>query len=808
MDPDGGSTVYADAAATIEHERAQVEEASSLNGGVGGMVTPTPPSNRDRHPLEALTSEHGGSNEPLPSSAGISLLATNLDRQLANLTVSHRGAAHAQVNTNFGVNRENGIGANTALNTPNITDGERNIAVGDLLDIPGLYTVTSPARDVASAPGDLPANITGPSNVTGNAVNGVNGTGSIASVASSRTVPPAFSHIRSPEVPLFAYHPTQQPPLRTPDVGSVGIQPNLRPTVVRDNTTSGRGRDPDGSVGSAHGTTYYSVQSVRSRFEQADHEVSAVIGEINAQEAKVDEDVVSKISNSFDGSSGRSERKWQQIIGTKNMTILLELEDKPRNKMMEMLGLFAMAAESDDEIVQYATSKLQGTPLNLQPISSPIPDTPEMGFNEYQPSLTPEIASPPKKVAVPPSPAPFMDSEGKGATKVKSPKANVSVAAEKESEDAKQLGTIKEVDTIEDPKLEKSSVEASAETAEPEKTRDDLILKVLQQISSASTKDKQVERMKEAQNTQIWKSSADSVVPKLPKVLDDHAVGNWYEHILLNLRATPWAIDGASIYELRMEGVSPQKMTTEYQICNEQLAKHLYFRLQEANQTDLIDDLRDSISHADGVSLLDTIYESLLPHHAAQILQVLTDLGNVRHKNKETMSALHSRLNRIFKRLNKLGYTSINQLMVAFTQLAVFEGHYKEHAAVKNERVEVDHRQFDLKSYDNPRSFTDQMQKVFLNNQLLKPGRNEMESFSGSSTRAAGTARRAAGGGTISEANPETGLTSKPPATDRKMAYASTGDQLCLEVPTVFDVVNYMKWTNCPLCKIPKNFPR
>ena len=115
-----------------------------------------------------------------------------------------------------------------------------------------------------------------------------------------------------------------------------------------------------------------------------------VIGEINAQEAKLDEDGLSKISNSFDGSSGRSERKWQQIIGSKNMKILLELEDRERNKMMETFTLFAMAAALDDKIVEYATSKLQGTPLTLQPDPlSPPPPTPETGFNEYQPSLTP-----------------------------------------------------------------------------------------------------------------------------------------------------------------------------------------------------------------------------------------------------------------------------------------------------------------------------------------------------------------------------------------------------------------------------------
>ena len=58
MNPDGGSIVYADAVAIAEHNRAQIEEAFSTNGMVGGMITPTSPNNQNQRPTEALTSEH------------------------------------------------------------------------------------------------------------------------------------------------------------------------------------------------------------------------------------------------------------------------------------------------------------------------------------------------------------------------------------------------------------------------------------------------------------------------------------------------------------------------------------------------------------------------------------------------------------------------------------------------------------------------------------------------------------------------------------------------------------------------------
>ena len=46
---------------------------------VHSVVTPTPLIRRSP---ETLTSEHDGRNEPLPSSAGTQLLATNLERRL------------------------------------------------------------------------------------------------------------------------------------------------------------------------------------------------------------------------------------------------------------------------------------------------------------------------------------------------------------------------------------------------------------------------------------------------------------------------------------------------------------------------------------------------------------------------------------------------------------------------------------------------------------------------------------------------------------------------------------------------------
>ena len=149
-------------------------------------------------------------------------------------------------------------------------------------------------------------------------------------------------------------------------------------------------------------------------------------------------------------------------------------------------------------------------------------------------------------------------------------------------------------------------------------------------------------------------------------------------------------------------------LSAEYRICNEQLSKHLCTRLVEGDHNSIIDSLRDTISQNNGVALLDAIYDLLMPCHTAQILTLLSDLGTIRHKNKETMASLHARLHNVFKRICRLGYKTVEQLFVAYSQLAVFNRHYKSHNPVRNERIKVDHKQFDLMSYKTPRAFTDQ----------------------------------------------------------------------------------------------------
>ena len=182
------------------------------------LVSPTPSMTEGRPFSETPTSEHGGRNEPLPpTSAGTPLPATNLAQRLETAVVTE--------------------------------------------PVPPGNTVTSNQPEVQAD-------------------------ASTTAGTAQRTVPAAFRHIRIPDDPERLRMVAQ-----TPDPGSVGITQDQVQTEARNNTTV-RGREPEGSVGtSTHNTRYYSTQStwsdpeesvgdIETRFEQADHKVSEVIGEI------------------------------------------------------------------------------------------------------------------------------------------------------------------------------------------------------------------------------------------------------------------------------------------------------------------------------------------------------------------------------------------------------------------------------------------------------------------------------------------------------------------------------------------------
>ena len=130
-----------------------------------------------------------------------------------------------------------------------------------------------------------------------------------------------------------------------------------------------------------------------------------------------------------------------------------------------------------------------------------------------------------------------------------------------------------------------SSDDKSTSTNIPPTTKSVLIAlqKAQAKIAAATSKEKQEMKVQELQYRQILAASTNLLVPKLPEPLAANSVARWFEDVCFNLQASPWNMDGTSIYDLQNSALDPEDdMNMDYKLHNKQLSKHLYTRLREA----------------------------------------------------------------------------------------------------------------------------------------------------------------------------------------------------------------------------------
>ncbi|OEU16774.1 hypothetical protein FRACYDRAFT_239363 [Fragilariopsis cylindrus CCMP1102] len=122
--------------------------------------------------------------------------------------------------------------------------------------------------------------------------------------------------------------------------------------------------------------------------------------------------------------------------------------------------------------------------------------------------------------------------------------------------------------------------------------------------------------------------------PKIPETINETTLGQWYDEIKGRLMAAPWDIDGTCI--LDMPHVGPIAEASEpYRIRSTTLSVILAQLLHDKD-SNIVVSLRATVSMNDGVRLLDSIREFLLPLANIQILDVLTELGSCVQSNGET----------------------------------------------------------------------------------------------------------------------------------------------------------------------------
>ena len=101
--------------------------------------------------------------------------------------------------------------------------------------------------------------------------------------------------------------------------------------------------------------------------------------------------------------------------------------------------------------------------------------------------------------------------------------------------------------------------------------------------------------------------------------------------------------------------------------------------LTDAKLTDSIKSLKATIETNDGVLLMESIFEYLLPLATTRVLDVLTEIGNCVQKNGKSVDHFVSQMENIFLQIEKLGYKTIEAPKLVYCQRGILQGSYHKH---------------------------------------------------------------------------------------------------------------------------------
>ena len=134
------------------------------------------------------------------------------------------------------------------------------------------------------------------------------------------------------------------------------------------------------------------------------------------------------------------------------------------------------------------------------------------------------------------------------------------------------------------------------------------ILKSMEDLGKGSTK---INDTGANMMTKMVVAQKSDTFPPLPTVCTDTTMGEWRDSTHSVLSATPWDIDGVSIVDMR--GVIAADATTHFRARSTKLNMIMRQLLLDAKLTDSIKSLKATIETNDGVLLMESIFEHLLP---------------------------------------------------------------------------------------------------------------------------------------------------------------------------------------------------
>lgn len=596
------------------------------------------------------------------------------------------------------------------------------------------------------------------------------------------------------------------------ETGQFPITPHQSNVTVR----RARNREPEGSVSSsfigsdgrlcvrtdptpsvANGIEHEESPSIAGSIllqeEQIDHQLREQIGEIQATA----NDISSIGTYSLSGVQA-----WNRYADSSTLRAFSLLPSNVRSRLSDSFACYVGLGMPEQEVRSFVLDEIiNASTSKIAPdiIPDAIPSIPEdIPVREVIPSLTNHsvLSSssdggsgiPTEHTEITTNITERKSAEASGSD---NSEVNISAITECKTKDSKSS------DSKSSTKYTEVTVSSTTPSSAESTSITDKFIAVIEKqnamMMEMQTRASGMDRIANQDMEMIQKWKTDNFKNPIPKKRTDVNVGEWYENMKRILGQMPWAIAGVSMYDIDVD--TEDYNSREYKFRSDRLCFHLNAMLRESEMQSYIEDLDDIIKLNDGIKLLEGIYEIMMPKSKAQILSELKKLGEFRHQNGETMSSFYGRSHRLFKQIKQLGYTTIDDLQLAFTQLALFEGSYKDNFVVSTVRGDIQLDKSSLKDYATAREFTDAMSTAFTNHGTYQDGKMTKVNATVERARVAG-----GGGGSPSKKKANGGG-----GNDSELyRIASNGVQLSNRKPSMEEVLEVFEVTSCPVCQIPK----
>ena len=204
--------------------------------------------------------------------------------------------------------------------------------------------------------------------------------------------------------------------------------------------------------------------------------------------------------------------------------------------------------------------------------------------------------------------------------------------------------------------------------------------------------------------------------------------------------------------------------------------------LQDAGYDNLICTLELTIQTNNSLLILKAIVLILLPLTVLWILDLVDELCIIKHKSRVNVDLFGVQLENIFVKMKACGYTTVNDVHVAFSQRCIICSHYGDTATMRYLLNQLTNDDKTLKNWKTPHEFYKHIVKIFTSDKIYVNGKmTPVNVHCGCST--------AGSGGLIPTANSSI-------CSDITFYNPKTCDQATIDA--IFEK------KTCPICYLPK----